>query len=339
MKKVALVIPYYGKFHNYFPYVLNSMAANPSIDFLLVVDGEFEYQHGDNVKIIQMQLSDIRSRARRIFKLPCSLEAPYKLCDYKVAYGLIFEDYLKEYDFWGYCDVDVIFGDIRKFITDDILDRYDRILNLGHFTLYRNIPCVNRAFMSLRMPAISYVEAFLTSRTAGIDERGAVCCVYHSEHPKQYTNLGLFDDICPGVSAFVCQNYSADEDVVYRYERNERGALYRMNLREGTEKEIMYVHLQKRDMQINTNQEWPYYIRPNEFCENLLSAKKAAAAAIQEKPTGKVPKWHDCFRKLIHKTLFALNGYADRDFKGVSIQQIADGYMVSYYAKKRRGSQ
>ena len=48
-----------------------------------------------------------------------------------------------EYDFWGYCDIDLIFGNIRKFITDDILDKYDKILSRGHFTLFRNKDSIN----------------------------------------------------------------------------------------------------------------------------------------------------------------------------------------------------
>ena len=45
------------------------------------------------------------------------VNSPYKLCDYKPVYGLIFDEDLQDYDFWGHCDVDLIFGDIRKFIN------------------------------------------------------------------------------------------------------------------------------------------------------------------------------------------------------------------------------
>jgi hypothetical protein len=67
----------------------------------------------------------------------------YKLCDFKPTYGVVFEDYLNHYDFWGYCDIDVIWGRISRFITEEILNTYDIVTTktaylAGHFTLYRN---------------------------------------------------------------------------------------------------------------------------------------------------------------------------------------------------------
>ena len=41
------------------------------------------------------------------------------MCDYKVAYGEMFQDYIKEYDFWGHCDMDMIFGE-ENFINEII---------------------------------------------------------------------------------------------------------------------------------------------------------------------------------------------------------------------------
>ena len=42
-----------------------------------------------------------------------TLDRPYKLCDFKPAYGFIFGEYLKEYDYWGHCDIDIVWGDLR----------------------------------------------------------------------------------------------------------------------------------------------------------------------------------------------------------------------------------
>jgi len=42
--------------------------------------------------------------------------------------GLIFEDYVAGYDFWGHCDLDVVWGDIRKFLHTRILSDSDIIL-------------------------------------------------------------------------------------------------------------------------------------------------------------------------------------------------------------------
>ena len=69
---------------------------------------------------------------------PVALNSPYKLCDFKPSDGEVFEDYLNDYDYWGHCDVDLIWGDIRKFVTDELLEKYVRIFSRGHCSIYRN---------------------------------------------------------------------------------------------------------------------------------------------------------------------------------------------------------
>ena len=54
--------------------------------------------------------------------LDINIQKPYKLCDFKPAYGKIFEDYLEAYDFWVHCDLDIRWGDIRKFIPEKVLE-------------------------------------------------------------------------------------------------------------------------------------------------------------------------------------------------------------------------
>ena len=66
----------------------------------------------------------------------------YKLCDLKPTYGHLF-DYINNYSFWGYTDLDVVYGNISAFIDSTTLDAFDiisaskRVL-VGHFTLVRN---------------------------------------------------------------------------------------------------------------------------------------------------------------------------------------------------------
>ena len=40
-------------------------------------------------------------------------------------YGLLFSDDLNGYDFWGWLDPDIMIGNIRKFINDGVLNKYD----------------------------------------------------------------------------------------------------------------------------------------------------------------------------------------------------------------------
>jgi hypothetical protein len=43
------------------------------------------------------------------------------------AFGDVFSAEVKNYDFWGHCDMDVIFGKVRSFMTADLLNKYDII--------------------------------------------------------------------------------------------------------------------------------------------------------------------------------------------------------------------
>ena len=97
------------------------------------------YDIPENVKIVNITLQDIKQRVDKVVGFDAKLTTPYKLCDIKVMYGEVFSDYVKGYDFWGYCDIDLIFGDIRKFLTDKVLASAEKCYVLGHFSIYKNV--------------------------------------------------------------------------------------------------------------------------------------------------------------------------------------------------------
>ena len=70
-------------------------------------------------------------------------EHAYKLCDLRPFYGFIHQDILKKYDFWGYGDNDLVYGNLDVLINDRMLDTYDVITTMseriaGHFAIFRN---------------------------------------------------------------------------------------------------------------------------------------------------------------------------------------------------------
>jgi len=80
-----------------------------------------------------------------------AIETPYKVCDFRPAFGVILGEYLRGYDFWAQADLDICWGRIRHFITDADLEHYDIISAApyqicGHFTLYRNDSRINNLF-------------------------------------------------------------------------------------------------------------------------------------------------------------------------------------------------
>ena len=131
MNKVVFIVPYFGKFPNYFQLVLNSMEFNKEFKWLIFTDNNENYNFPENVKIIKITFEEIKKQIQKNFDFKISLEKPYKFCDFKPTFGYIFQEYLKEYTHWGHCDIDVIFGDLSKFITKDILKKYEKIFMFG----------------------------------------------------------------------------------------------------------------------------------------------------------------------------------------------------------------
>jgi len=150
MKSVILVLPYFGKWPIWFEAHLLSIEKNPTINWLIVTDCTLPKKYPKNIQFVTTSLHALKEKVDRIVEANVPL-TPRKFCDLKPAYGAIFSEHIKDYDFWGFCDMDIIWGDIRKFITNDILSQYDVISSRkeaisGHFNLFRNTDELNNLF-------------------------------------------------------------------------------------------------------------------------------------------------------------------------------------------------
>jgi len=75
-----------------------------------------------------------------------------KIWDYRPALGVLYEEEIRGFDFWGHTDPDCVYGDVDKWVTDEFLSKLDIHSNHhsyvnGCWSLYRNTPEVNRLFM------------------------------------------------------------------------------------------------------------------------------------------------------------------------------------------------
>lgn len=117
-----------GEFPWYFDYFVCSCSFNPSVDFFIITDNAtYEKPLPKNVKLIHNSLEEVSKIASHKLGLDIHINYPYKINDFKPAYGLIFSELIEGYDYWGFGDIDVIFGKIRNFMTPEILDNYDLI--------------------------------------------------------------------------------------------------------------------------------------------------------------------------------------------------------------------
>ena len=189
MKKCVLILPYFGKFNNYFPLFLKSCGYNPSYDFLIFTDNTDFYNYPQNVHVVPMTLNEFRANASQKLGFEPCIPTAYKLCDFKPAYGFLFEDYIQDYEYWGHCDCDLVFGNLEK-VLSPVLDKdYDKIFAAGHLTIYKNTFDNNRRFMKSLEGREIYREAFTTSRIYVFDEN--VRC---SMNPDRLNVHTLFRD-------------------------------------------------------------------------------------------------------------------------------------------------
>ena len=115
-----------------------------------------EYESKGNVEFIKMDIEDFDSRIEKATGInPHNYidgVAPHKLVsDYYPAHGVIFPEYIKDADFWGHCNWDVVYGRLEHYLPDEFLEDCDIFGNdpdaiNGVFSLYRNIDKVNNLF-------------------------------------------------------------------------------------------------------------------------------------------------------------------------------------------------
>lgn len=286
MKSICLILPWFGgPFKNYFHLFLESCKNNPTINWLIFTDSTQSYNYPENVKIVKCSFEYVRERIQKIFDFEISLNRPYKLCDFKPTYGEVFHEELKHYDYWGYCDCDLIFGNIRSFVTDEILEKYDKIFSRGHLTIYRNINEVNSFYKTVQYPF--YKDVFSSSKSFAFDEWGGVSAAWSDTGKLYYDNL-VMDDIRVGFKKFritkeisgfgspyhnninESKKFKRMKDIFYVY---DKGKLYRrwMVCGNSQEEEVLYVHFQKRAMGVvGTHFEKElYFIVNNFFCDEF----------------------------------------------------------------------
>ena len=152
-KKIVILTCWYGPYPWYFPYFIDSCAYNTTVDFVIITENiEAIPNKKDNVKIIHKSLEELTLSFSEKLGFSVSIEYPYKLCDFKPAYGYLFPEIVAGYDYWGQSDLDIIYGDIRGFMTDEMLTNFDFIsvrhdYTTGCFALYKNTEKMNTFFM------------------------------------------------------------------------------------------------------------------------------------------------------------------------------------------------
>lgn len=273
--KLVFILPYFGKFPNYFDLYLKSIALNKNFDWLIITDCKDKYDFPDNVILVYKTFEELSIQFQSNFNFKLALDSPYKLCDFKPAYGYLFEEYLTEYDYWGHCDSDVIFGNISAFIDFERLIKYDKIFTVGHLSIYRNNSENNSRFLKKINGKFQFQEVFANPIAFAFDElysKSINSIFLENNYPLCTDNFAA--DVDPYHMNFRL-NIQNSEYKSYALENIkkqifvwEKGSIFRYYLsnKELIKEEFMYIHLQKRSMEVNIkNKEANVLIVPNQF--------------------------------------------------------------------------
>ncbi|BDS87767.1 DUF6625 family protein [Streptococcus pneumoniae] len=251
MKKIRIIIPYFGKLPTFFPYFLLTAKRNQKIDFLVYTDqkvDEFAMLNAKNIEFVTLSFDELREKVQSKFDFKISLKTPYKFCDYRPAYGLIFEEELKGYDYWGFCDTDVLLGDIYQFLEEHSFfeNDYARYGLFGHLQIFKNLREVNHIFMSGQGSdyRLDYHNVYTSEQSFIFDESEGIQKLFEKCHFKQLQDK-FFDDI--DISHFSFREYGENKSKRYYFWSEENG-LESINLINDdiVVKRPLYAHFQKR---------------------------------------------------------------------------------------------
>jgi len=153
LPSICIVIPWFGPWPAWMRFFLESCRWNPTVDWLLFGDAPPPEDLPSNVRIVTVGFGDYRALAASRLGIKPEWTEPYKLCDLKPALGFIHEADIAPYDYWGFGDLDVIYGNIRRFYTrqilvHDLLSTHEHIVS-GHFALLRTTPRMLTAFKQI----------------------------------------------------------------------------------------------------------------------------------------------------------------------------------------------
>lgn len=151
LKSILIIINYFGQWPPWFPVFLESCKRNSTINWLFHTDCPFEEYKIDNVKFKHVSFDDYVSMVSAKLNVNFRPENSYKLCDIKPMYGVLHSDEISGFDFYGYGDIDVLYGNIRHFYPDEVLQNNNVIsthvgIVSGHLALFKNVNWIKNAY-------------------------------------------------------------------------------------------------------------------------------------------------------------------------------------------------
>jgi len=171
MNKVCFIIPFFGPSKWWHTYFFKSIATNNNYLWLIIADQINDKSIPANARLVSMSLQEFNQFVSSKIKISTNIIHPFKICDFKPAFGQIFSDYLKDYDYWAYCDMDIIMGDLDSFLANVLHSGYDvispdNVFFPGHFLILKNCKKMNMLYTK----AVNHIPVFTSEKCYFFDE-------------------------------------------------------------------------------------------------------------------------------------------------------------------------
>ena len=261
--RIAIIVTWFGKLPPYFDAWLKSAEKNKEIDFYCFFDQSF-ITKSKNIHLIKTTMQDEINRISKAINEKIVINNSYKFCDLRPSFGLGYAEYLKDYEFWGYCDIDLVFGHISNFLTDEVLDEYDRFYEYGHLSIFRNNDEMNDLY---KYPGCIYSknEIFRKSVKCTPEEHWGINRIMENNSFKWYRKNDFADFYLPYQTLLINNGTNYDKQIFY-WENGKAYMAYELNGKMN-KRELVYIHWQKRKPVMNfvaqkTNY---FYITSNEL--------------------------------------------------------------------------
>jgi hypothetical protein len=168
--KIALIIPYFGDWPYWMNIYLYSCKKNPIIDIIFYTNCK-PLPNIPNVKVYYMSFEEYCKKVSQKLGIIFAPAKIYKICDLKPFYGYIHQKDLEGYDFFGFGDIDLIYGNLEKFLAPKILKNYDFISThadrvSGHFFLMRNTELIRNIGFKIK----NWQELLANEKNVILDE-------------------------------------------------------------------------------------------------------------------------------------------------------------------------
>lgn len=148
---LLMICCYFGRWPPWIDFFVESCKWNPGVCWRFYTDCVEPANKAANIEYVQISFAGYKALVSA--RLGCRFDPPeaYKLCDLRPALGFIHEQDIADYPFFGFGDIDVIFGNISQFYGPERLSAFDVISThperiSGHFAVLRNCPDIRGAF-------------------------------------------------------------------------------------------------------------------------------------------------------------------------------------------------